>query len=387
VLGQAVTVTADTVLVGLPTIASATVGTNVEVFGQIDANNSFVATRIARLNTPNAWRITGFVSALNATGVNLGTQAITTSGVALENCASPIALGTYVEVRALPIANFTNQAIDTVQRFRCGQAFVPGAVGAPVVIDGLISLVISDTQFKVNNLTINHGSATLFRNGSADDLDLAARVEVEGIYTTANTIIQANKIRFLVPSARAEAPVLPADVIANTSIKVLGKTFKITAQTRDEDGVGANGITAATQVRVRGYLDREGNLFATRITSRGAPRPNDFGATGPISDVLAATQRFKILGINVDASASIYQDADGNTVTAATFYAALTPAQVVQVEDAVYNSTTNTLSGGIVQVEDDNFANRQARGGVEGATISGVLTEAGLDTYLQSGFE
>jgi hypothetical protein len=386
VLGQAVTVTADTVLVGFATIASAAVSNNVEVFGQIDANNSFVATRIARLNTPNAWRITGFVTALNATGVSLGSQAITTTGVTLENCQNPITVGSYVEVRALPIANFTNQAIDTVQRFRCGQPFVQGAVGAPVVLDGLIGMVVSDTQFKINNITVNHGPSTLFRNGSADDLDLAVRVEVEGIYTATN-VVQANKIRFLVPAARAEAPIVAADVVPNVSIRVLGKTFKITAQTRDDDGIGANGVTAATQVRVRGYIDRDGNLFATRIIGRGAPRPSDFGVTGPIAAVNATTQRFTILGVNVDASASVYQDANGATITAAVFYAALSPSQVVQVEDATYNSTTNTLTGGIVQIEDDNFANRQANKAVQGATISGVLSEAALDTFYQNGFE
>ncbi len=390
VLGQPITVNANTVFINVPgnTVSNLTVGQLLGVFGHVDSNNSFVATRLElRQNAPE-WRITGFSTGFSATAntVTIGNQVVSTSGLVLENCANPIPAAQYIEVRAAAQANFTaGQTLSTANRIRCGTPFAPGAIGSPGVADGLISAVVSDTQFKMTNLTINHGAMTLFRNGTVEDIDVGVRVEVEGLFSAANTI-DAKKIRFIYPQVRFEAPVSPADVVNGVSIKVLGNTLKLTPQTRDEDGIGANGLTATTQVRVRGYVDIAGNLFATRIEDRGAPRPNRFRAMGPANTI--AAPNFKVFALNISTATSSFVDAQENPITAAQFFAGLTAGRVASIEDATYNATTNTLSGGTVGFEDDVLPTRaNAQNNVGVSTVSGVISGAPTEEVLINGFE
>jgi hypothetical protein len=388
VLGQPITVNANTVFVNVPgnTVSNLTVGQLLGVFGHIDSNNSFVATRLELRQNALVWRITGFSTAAAASTVTIGNQTVSTTGLVLENCANPIPAAQYMEVRADAQANFAaGQTLTTANRIRCGTPFAPGAIGSPGVADGLISSVESDTQFKMSNLTINHGATTLFRNGTVEDIDVGVRVEVEGLFSAANTI-DAKKIRFIYPQVRFEAPVTTADIVNGVSIKVLGNTLKLTPQTRDEDGVGANGVTATTQVRVRGYVDIAGMLFATRIENRGTPRPNRFRAMGPANTI--AAPNFKIFGLNINTATSTFVDAQENPITAAQFFAGLSVGRAASIEDATFDAATNTLTGGTVGFEDDvlpTSINRQKSFAV--STISGVISGAPSEEVLVNGFE
>ncbi len=392
VFGQPLTVSSDTVLVNFTAVNTLQVGDLLQVGGQIDANNSFVATRIERKNNLNNWRLTGFLTSINiaASTAVIGTQNISFVGITPTNCPTPIAAGQYVEVRATPITPFVpNQLINSVTRLRCGTPSIPGTVGAPGAVDGLISLVTPEpaTEFKVNNLTVTYGPVTFFRDGNAEDIDLGVRVEVEGIYANATTI-SASKIRFIRPSLRFQANLLPADIIPNVSISVFGKLIKFTPQTRDEDGIAANGLSGPAAVEVRAYADSAGNLFATRVKDRGNIRPDNFRLTGPAASIVALTS-FKILDVNVNTSASLFFGTTGLPITAATFYADLTPNRIVEISDALYNPATNTLSGGEVSFEDDVFDNRSGLlfKAIDNATVSGTLTEVALDGVFASGFE
>ncbi len=394
VLGQAITVNANTVLVNVPgnNVSQLTIGQLLSVSGQIDSNNSFVATRLELRSSAPVWRLTGFVTSFNgaANSLNVGTQAVGFQGLVLENCANPIPVGQYIEVRAPAVPNFVNGNALVATRLRCGAPFDAGVIGAPGVQDGLIVSVLSPTQFTMSNLTVNLGPTalvpvTLFRNGAVDDLEVAVRIEVEGIYSAANTL-DARKIRFIYPQVRFEAPILPAAIVPGVSITILGNTVKINPQTRDSSGIGASGISAERQVRVRGYTDISGNLFATRVDDRGAPRTDRFRATGPSNTV--ATPNFKIFGLNINTSTSSFADALDNPITSAAFFAALTPGRLASISDAQFNAATNTLSGGVVSLEDDTVPNnRNADKNVADAIVSGVLTELALDQVFATGFE
>lgn len=96
------TVTADTVLVNFANTSALQIGDLLKVGGQVDANNSFVATRIERKTTLSNWRLTGFLTSINAAASTavIGTQIISFAGVAPKSCPSPLTPGLYVEVRA-----------------------------------------------------------------------------------------------------------------------------------------------------------------------------------------------------------------------------------------------------------------------------------------------
>ena len=395
VLGQAMTVTSDTVLVDIPgnNISALQIGQLLQVAGHIDANNSFVATRIERKQSLINWRLTGFLTAANSalSTASIGTQPISFVGIAPTDCPATLIPGLYVEVRATPITPFAaNQLVDTVTRLHCGAPTPPGTPGAPAAVDGLISLVTPApaTEFKVNNLTISYGPTTFFRNGNALDIDLGVRVEVEGTYIDASSIA-ASKIRFIRPIVRFQANLLPADVVPNVSVTVFGKVIKFTPQTRDQDGIAANGLTALAAVEVRAYSDSAGNLYATRIRDRGNIRPDRFKLAGPAAEIVALTG-FKILGVSVIANVNdnLFFNASGLPITAASFYAELTPDRMVEISSATYTAASNTLSGGEVVFVDDQFANRAGIPKlVNNALVSGTLTEVALDPMFASGFE
>ena len=393
VLGQPLTITSDTVLVDIPAsnISALQVGQLLEVAGQIDANNSFVATRIALKPSVNNWRLTGYLTAANSaqSTASIGTQPISFVGITPGDCPATLIPGLYVEVRATPITPFAaNQLINTVSRLNCGAPTPPGTPGAPAAVDGLVSFVAADpaTEFKVNNLTVSYGPTTFFRDGNSEDIDLGVRVEIEGTYVDANTVA-AGKIRFIRPTVRFQANLLPTDVVPNVSVTVFGKVIKFTPQTRDQDGIFVSGLSAEAAVEVRTYPDSAGNLYATRIRDRGNIRPDRFKLAGPAAEIVALTG-FKIVGVNVNTAASLFFNASGLPISAANFYSELTPDRVVEISSANYTAASNTLSGGEVAFVDDVFANRAGiPSAVKNALVSGTLTEVALDTMFESGFE
>lgn len=393
VLGQALTITSDTVLVDIPAnnLSALQVGQVLEVAGQIDANNSFVATRIALKQSVNNWRLTGYLTAANSgsSTASIGSQAISFVGIAPSDCPATLIPGLYVEVRATPITPFAaNQLINTVTRLHCGAPTPPGTPGAPAAVDGLVSAVTEPpaTEFKVNNLTISYAPTTFFRNGNSEDIDLGVRVEVEGIYVDASNIA-ATKIRFIRPTQRFQANLLPSDVVPNVSVTVFGKVIKFTPQTRDEDGIAANGLSALAAVEVRTYSDSAGNLYATRIRDRGNIRPDRFKLAGAAGDIVVLTS-FKIVGVNVNTGTSAFFNASGQSITPAAFYNELTPERMVEISSATYDAGSNTLSGGDVAFIDDVFANRAGiANAVNNALVSGTLTEVALDAVFAAGFE
>ena len=311
-------------------------------------------------------------------------------GIAPTDCPETLIPGLYVEARATPIAPYAaNQLLDTVTRLHCGAPTPPGTVGAPAAIDGLVSSVtaLPATEFKVNNLSINYGPTTFFRNGNSEDIALGVRVEVEGAYAS-ETAIAATKIRFIRPTERFQANLLPIDVVPNVSITMFGKLIKFTAQTRDDDGIVANGLSALTAVEVRAYSDFAGNLYATRVRDRGNIRPDRFKLAGPVASIDSPIG-FKILAVPVNTSNSTFFSVTGLPISAATFYAELTPDRMVEISNASYDVTSNTLSNGEVSFEDDNFANRAGipNAAISNAFVSGTLTEVALEPIFGTGFE
>ena len=77
VLGQEVTVTADTGATGLPggTIANIALGDHLDVSGYVDTNSSLLASFIEYLPTPTPrWLLSGYVTGVNGNEITLGPQ-------------------------------------------------------------------------------------------------------------------------------------------------------------------------------------------------------------------------------------------------------------------------------------------------------------------------
>lgn len=120
VLGQEVTVTADTGLTGVPggAIGNIALGDHLDVSGYVDTNSSLLASFIEYLPTPTPrWLLSGYVTAVAGNEAMLGPQRVSLAGVAPIDCGAAVTVGQFLEIRADAIAGFTaTSLLDTVTR-------------------------------------------------------------------------------------------------------------------------------------------------------------------------------------------------------------------------------------------------------------------------------
>ena len=290
VLGQEVTVTADTGLAGVPSggIGAIAAGDHLDVSGYVDTNSSLLASFIEYLPVPTPrWLVSGYVTAINGSEAMLGPQRISLAGVTPISCGAMLAVGQFVEIRADAIDGFgANSLLDTITRLTCVTPVPIGTTGALGALTGIVGTILSPTSFQFGPYVVTYDTQTQFRFGSADDLVTGASAEVDGVFGAA-TEFAAQGIQFSAPSIRLEGPADPADVKpgAEGTVTLLANSVRRGAQLRDQDAIYASGITQARQIELRGYLDRLGNRWATRARLRGGPDPADSRAAGPVEDV------------------------------------------------------------------------------------------------------
>lgn len=393
VLGQAFTINGDTFLKGFADPLTLSVGQFLEVSGFVDVDSSLIASRVALEDTPPAqWRLSGFVTQLdnNASTATIGTppggQGIDFTGVTPTGCSGGLQVGSYVSVLADPIAGFTpGQVVDSVTALSCRAVAQVGEDGEHDAFEGLIESIVDDTTFLFAGYTVTHDANTLFRNGNALDLDAGVRVEVEGTFSSPTTLA-ARRIKFILPSIRFRAPVLPQAVTPGESITILGNTVLDNAQNRDEDNIMANGLGEETQVEVRAYLDRLGNLFATRVRSRGNPRSDHYQLQAPAETV--AAPNLSALGLTVDTSTSTFVDETGTPITAQQFFDAMAPGTLFEIDDASFDAPNQRLFGGVVKPSDDGAAaSLHVASVVVAGKVSGTVTAITPDSVFANGFE
>jgi len=393
VLGQPFTVNANTVLKGFTDVAQLAVGQFLEVSGFVDTDSSIMASRVARDDTsPNPWRISGFITQFNggSSTATIGSppgQPISFVGVSATGCGAGPAIGDYVTALATPTASFTpGQVVDTVTQLSCRPLAAAGATGDHDSFEGLIQSVVDPTTFTIADITVSVSPNTLFRFGNADDLAPGVRVEVEGTFTSP-IALDARRIQFILPSIRFRAPVASADVVPGVSITILGNTVLDSLHDRDEDAIMAGGLGATTQVEVRAYMDLLGQLFTTRVRSRGAPNANHYNLQAPAETITRPT--LTALGLTVDSTISTFEDDNHVAITADQFFAAMSVGTLFEIEDASFDAVNNRLYGGIVSLSDDGAAAtlQPLVVGPTSANVGGTVSIINLDLVFANGFE
>lgn len=396
VLNQPLVVTAETVLVGIPDgdLANVALDDILEVSGYLDVNGSLVATRIELRSDPTTdWKLFGQVAGLNGALFSIGAQQVDSSGVSPVGCTPAFQDGQFVELEALPNAGYTAASVlAQVTQLECEDPNFddpPAGTGA-AALEGIISAIPDPmpepARFSMLGIEVLTTAQTRYRAGTLDDLDEGVRVEVEGAFDEAAQQITAHEVRFVQGQVRFEAPVDPADVIAGESITIMGNTVQFSPQTRDEDGIVA-GLASPTQVEVRGLIDRDGQMFSTRVRERGQPDLSDTEIRGPAADI--AAPNLSILGIAVDTGAAIFRDHEQNVISSEEFFARLFPGTLVSAEDAIYDPISGTLVAGEMELEEDTqaVAPRQAEGVMQRGVSRGTATFIGRDSIFGTGFE
>jgi len=321
VLGQTVVVDGATVFDNVANFAALNAGAEVEVHGQRDANNVIRATRVELLGAgaedelkgvvsekdvvPSTFKIGGLLISYDAATAILPAGATFGNGDIIEVHLSG-ALATRIEVEDVEDADF-----DPAEGLEFEvEGFVSGFSGHP-------------GSFLVNNQQVRTLSGTRFEGGIPADLANNMKVEAEGHMT--GGILAAEKITFK-DTVRMETNAETASGAAKpTSLAALGKTVVI-ATTTELNNISLP-IAAGAGVKVRGFLNDDGSITATRIDSTNAVNPDRHILQGPVSSFDNGARTMIILGITINAAtveADEIEDANDNLISLGQFFASLT---------------------------------------------------------------
>jgi len=392
VLGQEVGANGDTQSAGLPggSLDALLLGNHLDVSGYIDTNASLLATFVEYSAEPIArWLLSGYVTAVNAGNAtaDLGPQRISTAGVTAADCGAALAVGQFVEIRANANPGFgPGSVLQQITGLTCVTPMPIGTPGALGALGGLIGEVTGPDRFRFGPYEVTWDATTEFRFGAADDIEVGAEVEIDGVFG-AGLSFAAQGIQFGAPIIRLEGPVAPANAVTGPdgSVTLLGLTIHRIAQLRDRDNTFANGLTTPTQIEIRGYRDSAGVLHATRARERGDPDFTDVRVGGPVSAVAAPV--VTVLGIALDTTGAVFEGPAAEPITQADFFAAVSAGAMVE-QTGTYNPQTNRLSGGVMALILAAPPLAVARPAGEPTPVQLLVGPLGnLDRIYRSGFE
>ncbi|MEZ5506265.1 MAG: DUF5666 domain-containing protein [Gammaproteobacteria bacterium] len=356
VLAQQISVVSATVLDDVPgnDLANLDVGDEVEISGHRDENGVIRASLIEyKPAGVDVWQLRGTVTA-TPSGVlfNIGSQPVNTSSATVQNCSGGISIGDTVAVKFNPVSSLANGQTLNATRVECytpGLTLPDDSSSLKSSFEGFIDSITNATRFTLNGQVVQLSGSVVYENGSSDDLVVGAKVEAEGVLDSSTGILTAVKLRFREAEFRIEAPVAPGAVVAGESVTLFGVTVYSLAVTEDDDDV-FGGLSSSAQIEVRGFVDSDGTAYAEEIRDRGTPDAGDTLVRGPVSAKSAGG--FTLLGMDVDTGGALLLDRFGNSVSEAVFLQQLRIGQQVKVSDASYNSGSNTISGGQIELED-----------------------------------
>lgn len=268
--------------------ANFTVGERVEVHGFLDDNGGLRATRVAR-KTEGEFEVKGFVVSIGSGTFGLGlvpggAATVTVTG----SLPAGAVVGSIVEIKssAAP-ANGTVTATLVKLEDRIGVA------GEKVEVEGIVMAGGTVDSFTINGQKVVTNTSTLFEGGLKADFAVGVKVEAEGPLD-ANGAIVAVKVVFR-SNIKIEAD---ASAVTASGLTVLGKAVAVNSFTRIDGGPLANG----QHVEVRAYLDRDGNLVASRVVVK-TPDVRTF-IQGPVSVKDGTAGTMTILGVPITTNAS-----------------------------------------------------------------------------------
>lgn len=329
VAGQLIRVDAETIFddsIPGASLAGIQVGDRVEVNGFVSSTGEATATRIELADAnDDEIEITGPVDSIDTSAMTLviGTQTVDYSDASLEGFgeAGP-AVGDLVEVKGDSIDANGVLIATKVEKEDHGRDCEPGDESE---LEGLVTRFVSATDFDVNGHPVTTDAGTQFKGGTAADLALDIRIEVEG-EVDANGIVVADEIEIKKRSTlKIEAAVDAVDATAGT-VTVLGLTFTVNDHTRREDDKGGErffdlaDVNVGDWVEIAGYPDgaNAGAYVATKLERDDADDEVEIeGRAGTLAE-----PDFEIAGVTISTTDETVFRLGQNEITAADFFAA-----------------------------------------------------------------
>lgn len=327
ILGQTVLVTPEASFddsISPASINGLAVGEIVEVYGFITATDDIEATRIENKPAGTQFEVHGTVANLDSGNFTfmINSLVVDYSSAALDNFpGGQIENGDFVEAKGMSLGGAGELLASRVELEVLG---IAGADGDHVEIEGFITRFGSETDFDVSGLPVTTNSGTVFEGGTAADLGLNVKVEVEGDLDGAGVLV-ADKVDIRRSKAvRAEALVDSVDA-ASGSFVVLGITVNTDALTRLEDKSDADvrpltvsDLAAGNYIEVRGaeFPAGSGQILATIVEREDVDTRTEL--QGFVT--AEADPTLTILGVTIDTSGAIFRDVDDSILTRSEFF-------------------------------------------------------------------
>ena len=331
--GTVVTVTADTVFDAAITggLAGIAVNDMIEVHGFAGATSgTATATRIEKADPADTEiEVTGKVTALDATAkrFTIGTQVVDYSTATFVGlAASGPADGELVEVKGTSL--LADGALKAT-RVKKEDGGLKGAKGDSGELSGTVTSFVSATDFVVNGQKVTTTSSTVYVGGTSADLKTDAKLEVEGKLDTngnlvADKIIFKREATFEMLATVEAVTVDAADATAGT-LKVLGVTFTVNADTRKEDERASNHYFKLADLAAGDWVEVAAVPDATDATKWVATKI-ERKPTQTVAEVEGLAEQlanplFKVGPVSIDATNSSFRDAANNRIQLADFFA------------------------------------------------------------------
>jgi hypothetical protein len=351
VLGQTVRITATTSFDATPPCPADLTAEIVEVSGLADANGVIDATRIeCRDGTwDGVMEVNGIVSGHNAgaTTFMINGLEVDYSGAAVDNFPTAGVINNDDPVEAKGTTLNGNTLVATRVEYK-GNRFADDE-GDFAEIEGFITRFSSATDFDVSGLPVTTTGSTTYEGGTAADLGLNLKVEVEGVFD-ANGVLVAAKVD--IKSSTAVRVTGNLDSVSGNTLTILGITVNTDSLTTrfedksdaDVDPLRVGDLNTGDYVEIRGQEQPVGQITAM-IVERDDPdtRTELRGFVESENE-----PNLTVLGVTIATTgATVYRDSRGSTevpMSAVDFWAAVQTGSLVDARGTATGDTTLTAT-------------------------------------------
>jgi hypothetical protein len=349
VLGQTVLVGPETSFdddISPRSLEGLAAGDFVEVSGLVTADGSIDATRIERDADGGELEVHGVISALDTANArfNLNDLVVDYSAAQLDDFpGGGIAEGQPVEAKGTALDG--NGALTATRVEFEGSQVVGGDEDDFAEIEGFITRFTSATDFDVAGVPVTTNGSTQFEDGTAADLALNVKVEVEGVFDADGRLV-ADEVDIKLGGDVEIAGLIDAVDAASGSITVLGIEVETDVLTRFEDKTDARvspltvaDLAAGDYVELRGAEAPadSGTVRAALLERDDADDETEL--RGFVTAVAAPT--ITILGVTIETNGSTeFEDENDQLISQAEFFSRVAAGSLVKAQGAETSDTT-----------------------------------------------
>lgn len=329
-------------------IEGLTVGDFVEVSGLVMADGSIDATRIELDADGGEFEVHGVVASLDTANLrfNLNDLVVDYSAAQLDDFpGGQIAEGHPVEAKGTTL---DGSGALVATRVEYEGLIVTGNEDDFAEIEGFITRFVSAQDFDVSGVPVTTDSATRFEDGTAADLGLDVKVEVEGVFD-GNGRLVAREVDIEIGGDIEISGTVDSVDAAGGGLVVLGISVDVDARTRFEDQSAARlrpltlgDIDVGDYVELRGAeIPADSGQVLAALLERDDP-DTDTELQGFVTAVAAPT--LTILGVTVQTDGSTeFEDANDQAISAGEFFSRVAAGSLVKA-DGIETSPTTLLA-------------------------------------------